>query len=67
MNKIDIKKSATMGFWVLISSIFQAIALTSFSVPGKLYPSGVSGISRLTSDLLLDFVKINVPYQVFYF
>lgn len=67
MNKIDFKKSSKMGFWVLISSIFQSIALTSFSVPGKLYPSGVSGISRLTSDMLLDFVNLNIPYQVFYF
>lgn len=67
MNKIDFIKSSKMGFWVLISSIFQSIALTSFSVPGKLYPSGVSGISRLTSDMLLDFVNLNIPYQVFYF
>lgn len=67
MHKIDFKKASVMGFWVLISSIFQAVALTSFSVPGRLYPSGISGISRLTSDLLLDFLSINIPYQVFYF
>ena len=41
--------------------------MSSFSVPGKIYPSGVAGFSRLTSDILLDFFSINIPYTVFCF
>lgn len=65
--KIDYKKLIIMGFWVIVSACFQAAALANFSVPGRLYPAGVSGISRLLSDLLLDFLKIGIPFQVFYF
>lgn len=65
--KIDFKKSIIMTFWVVVSACFQAAALCNFSVPGRLYPAGVSGISRLTSDLLKDFLSIGIPYQVFYF
>ena len=52
--------------WVFISAILQSIGLTSFSVPGKIYSSGVTGFSRLLSDILFDFFNINVKYTVFY-
>jgi len=52
---------------VVFSAILQAITTTSFTVPGQLYPSGIMGISRLLSDLLLDFLNINIPYNFFYF
>lgn len=51
----------------ILSSIIQAIAMSSFSVPGNIYPSGVAGLSRLTSDLLLDFLNVNIPFTIFYF
>jgi len=52
---------------VVISSLIQSVATTSFSVPGGLYPSGIMGISRLLSDVLSDFLSINITYNVFYF
>ena len=63
-DKIQIIK---MAFWVLISAAFQAFALTSFSVPAKIYPSGISGLSRLVSDILKDYASLNIPYFYFYY
>lgn len=65
--KINYSKAFKMFIFVLLSSIVQAIAWANFSLPGNLYPSGVSGISRLTSDVLFDFANINIPFQLFYF
>ncbi|MDO4197393.1 MAG: YitT family protein [Erysipelotrichaceae bacterium] len=65
--KIDYRKAFIMGFWVILSALFQSIALVNFSVPGHLYPAGVSGISRLLSDLMLDYLSLNIPYQLLYF
>ena len=44
MNK-QTKQILRMGFWVLVSAILQALALSSFSVPADIYPSGITGIS----------------------
>ena len=54
-------------FMVALSGIVQGIALTSFTIPASLYPAGVSGFSRLASDILIDFFNINIPYSYFYF
>ena len=51
---------------VTVSAAFQAFALTSFSVPAGIYPSGISGMSRLVSDILLDFFKIDLPFFYLY-
>lgn len=51
--------------WVIASSVIQSIALTSFAVPGNMYSSGVTGLSRLTSDILFDYFNINIKYTVF--
>ena len=56
------KQLVTMFFWVFISAVLQALAMCSFSIPANIYPSGVAGFSRLTSDILLDFFNINFPY-----
>lgn len=50
----------------IVSAAINAIAITSFSIPAKLYPGGFSGISRLTTDVLFDFFGISVPYSVLY-
>ena len=55
-----------MTFWVLLSAITQAFALTSFSVPAGIYPSGVSGLSRLLSDILKTFMNYDLPYFYLY-
>lgn len=51
----------------IVSAVIQAIAMSSFSVPGNIYPSGIAGISRITSDILRDYININIPYTLFYF
>ncbi len=51
---------------VIVSAAFQAFALTSFSVPAGIYPSGISGMSRLVSDILKDFFKIDLPFFYLY-
>lgn len=51
--------------FVILSSIIQSISLSSFAVPGNMYSSGVTGLSRLTSDLLNDYLNINIKYTIF--
>lgn len=55
-----------MFLWVLLSAIIQGIALTSFSVPAQIYPSGVTGLARIVSDLSRDFFKFNLPFYLIY-
>ena len=66
MKNISTKQLFQMTFWVLHSAITQAFALTSFSVPAGIYPSGVSGLSRLLSDLLKTFMNYDLPYFYLY-
>lgn len=66
MEKISKKQILTMSIWVLISAILQAFSFSSFSVGAGIYPSGVSGLSRLVSDVLLDFKNINLPFYYLY-
>ena len=66
MNNLDYKQILKMSFWVTVSAILQALALTCFSVPAKIYPSGVMGLTRLISDILNDFLNINFPYFYLY-
>lgn len=60
------KKMMLMSIWVTISALLQTIALNSFSVPGQIYPSGVTGLARLVSDVTLDFFDFNLPYYYLY-
>lgn len=53
-------------FLAIFSAIIQSIAITSFSIPAKLYPSGFSGISRLLSDIFHDYFSIDISYSVLY-
>ena len=55
-----------MTIAVIVSAAFQAFALTSFSVPAGIYPSGISGLSRLVSDILKDFFGISLPFFYLY-
>jgi len=66
MNKIDKKQIIKMTFWVVLSSLTQAASLTNFSVPAGIYPSGVSGFSRLLSDVFRDFMNFDLPYFYIY-
>lgn len=51
--------------WILVSAVLQSISLSSFSVPGNFYSSGVTGFSRLLSDILLDKFNIDITYTIF--
>lgn len=64
--KEEFKKIGKYFPFVILSALFQSIALTSFSVPGNIYSSGIMGLSRLTSDILLDFFNIKFEYTIFY-
>ena len=55
-----------MTFWVICSAIMQAFSLTSFSMTVNIYPSGIAGLTRLISDILLDFFNINLPFFYMY-
>ena len=66
MNRIDKKQIAKMLFWTTVSAAIQAFSLTSFSVPAKIYPSGVTGLSRLFSDVLADFFGLDLPFFYLY-
>ena len=66
MKNISTKQLFQMTFWVLLSAITQAFTLTSFSVPAGIYPSGVSGLSRLLSDILKTFMNYDLPYFYLY-
>ena len=64
--KADQKKLITMTLAVVVSALLQAFALTSFSVPSGIYPSGITGLSRLVSDILKDYCGINLPFFYLY-
>jgi len=66
LHKPDKKQLLLMTMWVSFSALFQSFALTSFSVPAKIYPSGVTGFARLFSDVLEDFFQIDLPYFYLY-
>ena len=55
-----------MTFWVCLSALVQAFALTSFSMVANIYPSGVTGFSRIVSDVLRDFFSIDLPFFYLY-
>lgn len=65
MNKTLFKNTLKYTPWVILSAILQSISLSSFAVPGNMYSSGVTGLSRLTSDLLRDYLNINIQYTIF--
>lgn len=50
----------------ILSSFIMAFAVTSFSIPGNLYPGGFSGISRIISDLSLKLFSFELSYSVLY-
>ena len=50
----------------IVSALIHSIAITSFSIPAGLYPGGFSGISRITSDIILKFFNTSISYSVLY-
>lgn len=52
---------------VVFSGVVHAFSYVSFVESASLYPAGISGLSRLLNNLLLDYLNINISYSVFYF
>ena len=65
-RNINKKQLIMMGLWVTLSAALQALALSSFSVPGHIYPSGILGLSRIVSDIFADFLNVRFSYQYLY-
>ncbi len=66
MNNKNYRQLLIMTAAVVLSAIVQAFSLTSFSVPAGIYPSGITGLSRLVSDILGDFAGIDLPFFYLY-
>ena len=66
INKENSTQIIKMFLAVSVSAVMQAFALTSFSVPAGIYPSGFTGFSRLVSDILKDYAGINLPFFYLY-
>lgn len=63
----SINKDLKMFFWTIVSAVMYSYSLASFSIPGKLYPGGFSGISRILSDLGSDFFNLPTTFSILYF
>ncbi len=66
MKKRNDRQIILMTAAVVLSALLQAFSLTSFSVPAGIYPSGITGFSRLVSDILRDFCHIDLPFFYLY-
>ena len=60
------KRTLIMTAAVVLSALMQAFSLVSFSIPAGIYPAGITGLSRLTSDILRDFFHISLPFFYLY-
>ena len=54
-------------FYAAISAFIYSIAVTSFSMPGNIYPGGFSGISRIVSDISSKYFSFTISYSIIYF
>ena len=66
MEKKNYRQLIIMSLAVLLSAVIQAFSLTSFSVPAGIYPAGITGLSRLVSDILRDYFSIDLPFFYLY-
>ena len=66
MIKANLKQDAQMLFWVIVSAIIHSCALINFSIPNKFYPGGYSGIARLLTDVIEDFLHLSLPFSLIY-
>lgn len=66
MIKANLKQDAQMLFWVIVSAIIHSFALINFSIPNKFYPGGYSGIARLLTDVIEDFLHLSLPFSLIY-
>lgn len=53
--------------FAVLSAFIYALAITSFSIPAGLYPAGLSGLARITTDIFSNFLNTNIAYAIIYF
>ena len=53
--------------FAIVSAFIYAVAITSFSIPAGLYPAGLSGLARITTDIFNNFLNTNITYAIIYF
>lgn len=51
----------------IVSALIYSIAITSFSIQAAIYPAGLSGISRIISDICLKYFNFHLSYSIIYF
>ena len=51
----------------IISGLMYGFVIVNFSEAGHVYPGGFAGISRILSDILVDYCNINIPFAFIYF
>ena len=51
----------------IFSSAVTSLIVVNLIVPCKLYPAGYSGISRIISDISLDYFNFEINYSIIYF
>lgn len=66
MKKIKDLLDYRLLFAAIASAVIYSFAIVNFSIPASLYPAGFSGISRIISDLLGDFLNISISYSKLY-
>jgi len=72
INIINMKKKQTLKqdlilfFWSLVSGFILSLALVTFFTPAKLYPGGITGISRIVVDICADYLDIQIPFGLIY-
>jgi len=67
MKNIRFNKNDILSiFFMALSALLMAFALNNFTIPLGIYPAGVSGLSRLTTDLSRDYFSFTIPYYFIY-
>ena len=51
----------------VLSAFIYSIAITSFSIPANLYPAGLSGLTRIITDVFNTYLGTTLTYSIIYF
>ena len=51
----------------ILSAFVLSIAVTTFAIPGNIYPGGFSGIARILSDVSNEYFSFTLSYSLIYF
>lgn len=65
-SNIKINKDLQMTFWIIASALVYSVAITNFSKVGGIYPGGFAGLSRIITDVIYKYWKIEIPFGFLY-